>query len=341
MSTCSRHGFALVAALVLTAGSAMGVVIGGGVIADLEPSNNTVLGAATFLDALQSGAIIGIASLASDSFDHFGAVLPDNGVLTVMTVPLGSGPSPLSSPNTTLKVTNFDGSSEYVINDDAGTDQSGSNPNGVGSVARCSFTSAGKYVFRVSGSVLGGTGQYAVLASVYMPGAQDWQEQEANNGPAVAVPLGLSLGGPTIGTGNLSPGGDVDHYSVEMRRGDILAAVTTPLGGYPQTLNTPDTVLEIVGTNGATVLCSNDDAGTDQTDGNTRGSAVRFRAPADGKYFIKVRGFNISATGLYSLTAAVIPPPAGTDCAADLNGDGQINTQDLVQFLNVFGNVCP
>jgi hypothetical protein len=34
-------------------------------------------------------------------------------------------------------------------------------------------------------------------------------------------------------------------------------------------------------------------------------------------------------------------PPIGNDCAADITGDGVINTNDLLALLAVFGTVCP
>ncbi len=335
-----QRRFGAIALLVLVAGTADAQsIVGGGALADRDPSNDTTANAAYFLDADQSRAILGLGHFGgADTIDYFGVRLPAATYLTVMTVPLSSQPlGPFTVPGTQVRLENADGSSQYVLNSNAGTDQSGSTPNSSGSVARARPFTGGNQKVRVFSPQ---TGDYALLVSVYTGDDGEFVEQEPNNGPAFATTLALNLGGPKICTGVLTSGTDVDYYAVDMKRGQILAAVTTPCEGFPHDLSTPDTVMSVIGTNGATVLVTNDDAGNDQF-GDHRGSALRYRADADGRYFLRVTGFNINALGRYALTAAILETPPGTECLADLNGDGAVNTNDLVIFLGKFSTTCP
>ena len=337
LTTARRAG--AIALLSLTPGAPAQSIVGGGVLVDSDPTNDISAGASYNLKADQSRAIIGLATVgAGDAVDYFGIRMPAATYITAMTIPLASQPlGPFVNPTTAVRLENFDGSAQYVLNSTGGTDQSGSTPNSGGSVARARPFSDTNIKVRVNSPQTGG---YAVLVSVYTGDNGEFVEQGSNDGPATAIMLGLNLGGPKIGTAVIASGTDVDYFGVEMKRGQILAAVTTPCEGFPNDLSTPDTVLDLIGTNGATVLVSNDDAGTDQL-GNNRGSAVRYRATKDGRYFLRVKGFNASAIGRYALTAALIEPPPGTECIADFNGDGLVDTNDLVTFLGQFGNPCP
>lgn len=329
------------AALAATA-LARPAVYGGGVIADRDPQNDTIANGLVFAVTNTSIARAGVCTLGpSDFLDRHPLTVPAGAVLTAMTVPLTGTLGVDAVSDTELSIYGDSSGVTYADNDDAGTDQTGTTENSVGSVARAVAPSAGTYEIVVSNVLTAyPTNSYGVLVSVYTGDGLSFEEQEPNNGPAFPLVLGLGLGGPMVGTGTLTSG-DVDYYAVDMRRGDTLAAMTTPVQGIPGALNSPDTVLEVIGSNGATVLCANDDAGADSTAGSTRGSAVRFRAPSDGRYFLRVKGFNASATGKYALTAGLFAPPAGSECPADLNGDGFVNTNDLTLFLSKFGTACP
>lgn len=333
-----RFGAVVPFVLLAVAGTASArPIVGGGVLVDRDPNNDTVVGAAYYFNALHSEARVGIGTFGGgDIHDYYGWVMPANTVVTVMTIPLSSPTGPFLTPTTSVLLSNGDGSIQHVVAGSGGTDQSGSTPNSGGSVARARPAAGGNQKVRIAS---GESGSYAVLVSVYTGDGEDFEEQEPNNGPAFALALGLGLGGPMIGTGTLAAG-DVDYYSVDMKKGEILGAVTTPVENFPNSMDVPDTVMDVIGTNGATVLVTNDDAGLDQT-GTARGSAVRYRAVADGRYFLRVRGFNASTAGKYALTAVLLAPPPGTECIADFNGDGAVNTNDLVIFLGRFGQPCP
>lgn len=68
---------------------------------------------------------------------------------------------------------------------------------------------------------------------------------------------------------------------------------------------------------------------------------VRNDATVDGRHFDRVRGFSASTAGKYALTAAMILALPENECSADLDKDGQVNTQDLTMFLGRFGVPCP
>jgi len=312
-------------------------IVGGGVLVDRDPNNDTVVGAAYYFNALHSDARVGIGTFGpSDSTDYYGWQMPANTVVTAMTIPLSSPTGPFLTPGTSVLLSSGDGTIQHVNAGSGGTDQSGSTPNSGGSVARARPAAGGNQKVRIAS---GESGSYAVLVSVYTGDGGDFEEQEPNNGPAFPLVLGLRMGGPMIGMGALTAG-DVDYYAVDMKKGEVLGAVTTPVENFPTTIDVPDTVMDVIDTNGAAVLVTNDDAGSDQT-GTARGSAVRYRAVADGRYFLRVRGFNASAAGKYALTAVLLAPPPGTECIADFNGDGVVNTNDLVTFLGRFGQPCP
>ncbi len=334
---------ALAAALAVIAGAASPTlarpsVFGGGVIVDRDPQNDVISFNAPFLNTTVSRARAGVCRFnAGDVTDFFAYQLPAMSGVTVMTVPLSS-PSggPCLVPATYLLLENSDGSIQHVSTGAGGTDQFGNVDNSGGSVARVRPAAGGSQRIRIDSLQ---TGDYGLLVSVYTGTDVDFEEQEPNNGAAFALVLGVSVGGPMIGTGTLTAG-DGDMYAVDMKRGQTLAAVTTPVENFPNEFSTPDTVLEVYATNGGTMLCSSDDAGNDQTL-DTRGSAVRYRAPADGRYFVRVRGFNSATVGKYALTVGLFAPPAGGECPADQNGDGIVNTNDLTFFLSKFGTACP
>lgn len=317
-------------------------IYGGGVIFDRDPTNNVIGGWETFAITGTSIARAGVCSLSpTDDQDYFALTINVPSVLTVITVPLTGPLGGFALSDTSTSIIQNSSGTVFVTSDDAGTDQTGTTDNSFGSVLRASLN-AGSYQIRVINVQYVHPGSsYGILASVYTGDGLNFEEWETNNGPAFALNLGLELGGPMVGTGTISPGGDVDFYSVDMRRGQTLAAVTTPVQGLPGALNTPDTLLDVIATNGATVLCTSDEAGTDYPATPARGSAVRFRAPNDGRYFLRVRGYNASTTGKYALTAGLFSPPPGGECPADLNGDGFVNTSDLTIFLSKFGTACP
>jgi hypothetical protein len=310
--------------------------VGGGGIPDNDPSNDALGTPDFFAASFNSVSRVGLCNLLpGGDVDHLSLFLQPSNVLTVMTVPLAPPPTAFSGPDTLVSVMTTGGVVK-ITNDNAGTDQTGNSPNAVGSVVRYTSPSNGETVIRVSGKP-GASGPYAVVVTNWDGNNADFVETEPNNTPATALRLAAPLSGPLLGFASLSAG-DVDYFAFDLHAGDILALATTPVGATPN-LNSPDTVVFVLMPDGTTVACSNDDAGDDfPVAASIRGSAVRYRATADGRYYVGIRGFLASTTGNYLITTAVIP---GSSCPADLNSDGNVDTFDLVAFLGKFGHPCP
>jgi len=102
-------------------------------------------------------------------------------------------------------------------------------------------------------------------------------ETEPNNG-ATSAPTPLTT--PTIANGRLGGSGDVDVWPVTVRRGQTLVA---SLAAH-ETLGSPvDAVMQIVSASGQTLAYNHDERGLDPE--------IRFVAPADGTYLVRLFGF--------------------------------------------------
>jgi hypothetical protein len=106
-----------------------------------------------------------------------------------------------------------------------------------------------------------------------------------------------------VGRGRLTPG-QVDNWGTFLAANQTLVVITTPLSGLPQSFNTPDTLVSIRDSSG--VLVSNDNAGADIPLGTSRGSIVRFIAPQQGSYTVRVEGVGGNQTGEYAIHIATI-----------------------------------
>jgi subtilisin-like proprotein convertase family protein len=106
--------------------------------------------------------------------------------------------------------------------------------------------------------------------------------------PNDAATSATALGSPRIKvTADIYPGDDIDFYSFFANEGDRVFAATmtaaSAAGG--------NTVLDLIGANGAAVIETDDDDGTF---GTTASSIAGARIPAAGVYYLRVRG--VSAT---------------------------------------------
>ena len=142
-------------------------------------------------------------------------------------------------------------------------------------------------------------------------------EREPNNTRATAdvVLQGNIVPWADVGVLSLTAN-DSDFFKVYLRAGDVLTAITFPIG---VDYNSPDTVIALFDASSNTALVSNDDAG------NGLGSAIRWRADRDGDYYIAITGYHdgISGqdsisyyegathgeSGSYILTVSVVPVP--------------------------------
>ncbi len=111
--------------------------------------------------------------------------------------------------------------------------------------------------------------------------AQHLREAEPNDTAADATPL---LANPVKVKGNISPGGDADVYSFQAAAGSRVYAAT--MTAFSSTGST-DTVLELLGSDGVTILESDDNNAVFGPSGSSiAGAAI----PADGTYYLRVRG---------------------------------------------------
>ncbi|MFP4145503.1 MAG: DVUA0089 family protein [Phycisphaeraceae bacterium] len=117
---------------------------------------------------------------------------------------------------------------------------------------------------------------------------------------------------------------DVDFFSLDLLADEALTLTTTPLGSSD--FGDPDTMLGIFDGQGTLLDYTDDTDGSLTTTGDDSGlgSTLRFHASETGTYYVAVTGFNDAnfngiedndtighgETGLYVLTASVVPEPA-------------------------------
>lgn len=315
-------------AVVLLAGSAAAF----GQI-DTEPANNTAFGGDNLFPGFTpfNSARVNVAGLGAGDVDFFNFDALTGDVMVGVTTPLGV---PFNSPDTLMQFWDgIGGVPVGPINDDAGSHNVPGSTRG--SAVRARMPQTGNWSFGVTGfgdpGFIGAhaeTGPYAVTIGRFpinaAPGTGDFADVAANNVFAGASSLNLAGAGSAVAaTASLdATAPDVDFYSVDLFAGDILTAITVPLG---LDFNSPDTLLAVYDA-GGTQLVLNDDGGSDFAPGGVgvpRGSVVRFLAPASGRYYVGVTGFNDSGfagahslSGPYGLAASIIPAPGATGLAA-------------------------
>jgi subtilisin-like proprotein convertase family protein len=105
------------------------------------------------------------------------------------------------------------------------------------------------------------------------------QEKEDNDTVAQATPLG---GTNVVGIGSIYPQSDIDYWSFQATAGDRIYAATMTAESSSATF---DTVLDLLSTNGTTIL------ETDDNDGSLAASSSSIAGrllPATGTYYLKV-----------------------------------------------------
>lgn len=304
---------------------------------DSEPSNNSINTAPT-INLSQVGRCFSFrATLTASDVDFYRFDAGPESQVIFITTPVNpsNAAHPLASPDTVVSLVSSGGIT-MASNDDAGTTFPGASR---GSVVRYDIQTAGTYYFRVAGLAAGTAGEYIVTVAGTFGLNADFSESfpDNNDTPATADLLDLHVGGTMSGTCELNSNSDSDYYAVDMARGDILIATTTP---QIAPFSNPDTIIHVIDTNGSTVLFTDDDdtAGNFPA-GTSRASTIRFRAPAAGRYYIRVLGFQ-GATGPYRPVFALF---TGTTpfCSGDADGNGAVNFTDITNVLANFGNVCP
>ncbi len=146
-----------------------------------------------------------------------------------------------------------------------------------------------------------------------------FSETEPNDTRAQAnnVILNLRAAASPAAVGLLNLGtNDSDFFSINLQPGDVLTAVTLPIGNANYT--SPDTVMALFDATGAIAIVWNDDSGSG------RGSTIFWQATHTGTFYIAITGYHgltgrntityyegatHSETGPYLLTVSVVPVP--------------------------------
>ncbi len=166
--------------------------------------------------------------------------------------------------------------------------------------------SPGTYYVKVRGGFGGPTGTYTVYATL------EPRQIDSDSGDTLETATALSLDTPH--TEDISPGGDVDYFSIQL---DLVGELTI------YTTGDLDTVGELQDSSGAGIA-ENDDGGT----------GLNFRIVYDvlspGTYYVKIESFE-GATGSYTVYMGF----AGL--SVDVNGDGMVDLLDLIKIGENYG----
>ncbi len=158
--------------------------------------------------------------------------------------------------------------------------------NPVGGAASLSWNTAGlaagTHTLFARGQDNSGAWGYAASASLSVVPTDDHGN---SSGAATALTLGVTANG-LIGTS-----GDVDWFRVDVTAGRTYTFQTTLAG-------LSDSVLSLYGSDGASLLTSNDDYG------NSLASRIDWTASQTGSVYLAVRGYSSGMTGAYTLSAA-------------------------------------
>jgi Bacterial pre-peptidase C-terminal domain len=130
-------------------------------------------------------------------------------------------------------------------------------------------------------------------------------EVEANNTSGTANSI-VTLASPIgVRTGQISPAGDVDFYSVQAQAGNVIYVNTDC---DPEANGGTDLVVDVIDTDGTTVLLSIDNSIT----ATRAAEASCITAVKNGTYYVRVSHFSAAGTGTYALmVAACGGGPAG------------------------------
>jgi hypothetical protein len=325
---------------------------------DTEPTNNTVPGADP-LGLSPNEAAFHVAKLATggSDVDHFSAQLSQGQVLLGITVPLSDLPDTITEPETVVSV--MEAGTPITFSSSVGASVNIGDNSANSSLFRAEAQADETYQIAVSGSgdknfnglndntnqPHGQTGHYALLAAVVDPNTLggDFADTDFTNDERAGADLiNIAAYDAAVAVNNLVSGeiGDVDFFAVYLNEGDVLTAMTAPLGDLSGSFSVPDTLLAIFDAQGNLILVNDDsgdansgshpsvlglDSDNPSGDEDIYGSALHFFAQTAGLYYIGVTGYgdnnfvgDHSESGRYALlvgvygqfTPPVIPEPA-------------------------------
>lgn len=121
-------------------------------------------------------------------------------------------------------------------------------------------------------------------------------ESDDNDTSAAATPLLIDGNGVAVVRANLLPAGEIDYYSFSASAGDKIYAGT--MTSWSADGVTPDSVLDLLGTDGTSVIESDDDEGSFS---NFSSSLAGVPIPANGTYFLRVKPYLTGSLRPYDL----------------------------------------
>ena len=203
--------------------------------------------------------------------------------------------------DTVMELYTFDGEGVTLIDYD---DDSG---DGLASRIEWLAPSDGIFYVRIRHFSLSGTGGYEIWARTQMPDTDDYA-----NTPAEAQEINPD-GTPIPGQINYAE--DVDWFQFEAQAGVAYVIETSCLD------ETCDTFVELYGTDGSTLIATDDDGG------EGLGSVIRWSASASGTHYVAVQHFCAEGTGAYQIfirqvDVACTSIQAGETVTGSLSGQG-------------------
>lgn len=273
-----------------------------------EP-NGTTGTADVLLGTGTSATIFGVLSASNDT-DMYSVVVPA-GMSLFAEVVAPDGGCPVDN---TLRLRSPSGTS-LVSDTSGGPDSCGRISPGADSAARA--LTAGTYYLEVTGDASNQTYQLNVVlmtpgcGDMYLSGAETCDDGNTTAGdgcsatctlelsemePNATSSAALSLGTMRTVSGDISPAGDEDWYSVTVPANSRIGAHSN--GGSRDQCNGVDTILEVYDTNGTMMLASDDSGGPSFCSSIFTNEAGVLPA---GTYFIRVRGYRASDTFPYVL----------------------------------------
>lgn len=310
-------------------------------IRDVEPTNNTQAGATSIGTGgrLITRGVLNLSPGDNDWFSLSGGFLTADDSYVIVITPLGALPGSFATPDTIVEVRS-PANVLIASDDDAGSDLPAASARG--SVVRFDASLVGDYHIRVTGFDGNTSGAYMMtLVQANLVGADtfpDWVS-DLEVVPPGSHELDVTTFPTTYGFGASSGINDSDFMAVVLAAGDLLTVSAVGVDGLDANWSDPNIDLAILDVNGVSVLVSNGADAAGQSPGGANsgvGGTIRFRAPADGKYFIR---FNTSAGGgFYGVAMSYVP---ATGCDGDADGNGVVNFADITSVLANFNLACP
>ena len=188
------------------------------------------------------------------------------------------------------------------------------------SIAGRTLTAGGTYFLRVESFNAVAMSAYRLFVVVTSGSAA---ETEPNGTAATANTLVTALNPIGVRNGSISISGDADFYSLTLT---APATFFISADGDPERDGTgTDLVVDLIGTDGSTVLFSDDNSDATGLPTPPPSEAFSFTIATPGTYFVRVTGFSggkLPVTGTYSIMAAAcgLPAPTPTPTATTIVG---------------------